>query len=256
MLRSTTNTQRVLLAISSCSLACFALLIYYVVPPLPRSIIPTNEFLGAVFSPDGSFLALVEGHAWESRRIRIVDVERKTSCFEVRNADSAPDEIAFSPDGSRFAAYVRDCLVKVWDFWSGQELCSIPVSCDWEGGRPTPRFSADSRHLLLGDSTTLHVSKYVFWNIESGARESEIPVANLEFVDGGKMAIGWPAQDGPLQAGQVGVKFWDVSNPSVPVLLYERTLENEFSFAISRDGHYDLATFEGPCRGRSSSSTS
>jgi hypothetical protein len=203
--------------------------VYSRFPPAPRLTIHADELQGALFSPDGKSIALVEGREWESRAIRIFDAEYGSLRLALPNADSAPEEIAFSPNSALFAAYMNECVVKVWELKTGRVVQTLQVSCDWEGGRPAPQFTADSRHLILGNAPRNQVTVYTFWNLGSGSKEGELTTARLYIAPDGSRAAGFEDLD-----QRAGIKIWDIRDHKKPVEVFSKTLERS-SFAVSPD---------------------
>lgn len=178
-----------------------------------------------VFSPDGKNLATISS---EKGPITLWDAttgKEKTSL----NTDISIDNMAFSPDGKRFASAGFGGL-KIWEVATGKDVTALEGA---GSARDWAAFSPDGKMLAsLGCGSTLRL-----WDLATGRDIAPLPghidsVVSLAFSPDGKT----------LASGSIDqtVLLWDVAKGQAKGTLHG----GHKQLAFSRDGKF-LATGEG-----------
>ena len=154
-------------------------------------------------SPDGHVLAFLNGQT----ELELWDTADH-SPIGVLNSDMAPEDAAFSPDGTTLAM-VGDEGVQLWAVASRTLVRTLPMS----GAQDTVVFSPDGKTLAVGDSGTGDV---YLWNLSSHTVTATVPSAFPRGLyglgswvafspDGRTLAIA-----GNNAVAGTGIRLWDI----------------------------------------------
>jgi len=79
------------------------------------------------FSPDGKTIASTRGD-WTDRCIHLWDGSTGEWLLTIEAHQQRPEDIAFSPDGSRLFSVARDEVPAIWDTATGRQICTLPCT--------------------------------------------------------------------------------------------------------------------------------
>ena len=147
----------------------------------PSSLGPTAQVdLTLAFSPGTRYLA-----AGDLQAIHLWDVAQGKEVATLRGGLAAIGALAFSPDGRRLAAAVRQSgstssagQIKIWDVVTGQEVVTFAGAA---GGTFALAFTPDGRRLA---STGFYHRDVVLWETESGRELLALPIDDPRNIGG------------------------------------------------------------------------
>jgi WD40 repeat protein len=98
------------------------------------------------YAPDGKTIAS-SGDAWDERPIHFWDAETGDHILSIEGHQQRPDDIAFSPDGTRIFSVARNEPPVIWDVRTGRLICTLPCEPISFG---VLRISPDGRYMAAG----------------------------------------------------------------------------------------------------------
>lgn len=201
------------------------------IPNLQEAKPELGEIRQLLFSPNGSLLATAGNGGIMLRDTSdlqsIKDLERLSN--EVVNA------IAFSEDGSIFAAGGPDGIVTIWDVTTASRLGTIPDN----GNITSLAFSPDGKMLAVaGDG------RIILWRLNGAGDYQRIRTIS----DGPITLVAFrPINQSVLlvSGGKDGFfRFWDLGNPQEPISLNTRNIYFVPASGISFSGKYLALAWE------------
>ncbi|MER5347485.1 helix-turn-helix domain-containing protein [Streptomyces mirabilis] len=165
---------------------------------LRRSLPEGNDFVAAVFSPDGRTLAMGSG---ADQGIQLWDVTsgRVRRGLAGRTADAVP--LAFSPDGRTLATDSLDHGVKLWNTETGRLRRSLPLHA---AQLVSLSFSPDGQTLATDSSGGVRL-----WNTDTGRLRRSLPRQATGAVDA--MAFSPDGDTLATGVGGHGVELWNTA---------------------------------------------
>lgn len=170
------------------------------------------------WSPDGRLVAGADnGRSHSLRSIGIWDAKTGRRVHLLENIHEGEcGELAWSPDGLKFATCGDDCLVKIWKTSTCvvvQSLAGHEESVGWV------RWSPDGRWLASSDAS----GKITLWDTDNWSRSWTIP--RLEDAGSFPAPLAWNPDSKQLasQVGRGRLVVWDVSSDHEPVLAWSAT---------------------------------
>lgn len=101
---------------------------------------PTAPLCATAFSPDGTRVAVSEGHA-----VRLLDALTGKNVVELKGHTGPVYSAAFSPDGTKVITAAGNDIARVWDVVTGKKISELTGS-SWID--PAPVFSPDGTKII------------------------------------------------------------------------------------------------------------
>jgi len=190
--------------------------------PVEAMFVPPGTCDDIDFSPDGTLLAVGQGHT-----VQLVDAVDGTILRILRGHSQQVTAVAFSPDGSIIATGSRDSTVRLWDVSTGTVRSVITGHGDWV---TSVAFSPDPDSQVVATSSRDHTART--WDSITGS-----PRNTFRGHEGSVNCVAFSPDGVVLVTGSTDatVRTWNVSSATAIRILtgHERAVT---TVATSPDG--------------------
>jgi WD40 repeat protein/serine/threonine protein kinase len=175
-----------------------------------------QPFYGVAYSPDGKTVASTSGPLFPGRggrsELKLWDVAtgKEVRSFEDHASGFAEQTIAFSPDGTRIAAFGDKGGTRVWETQSGKVLQTFPMKRGSVLNRGKA-FSPDGRYLAVADDKVIRL-----WDVQTGKERAPafephtVYLTAIAFTPDGERLVAGAASQKGLFLSPPTVLVWDV----------------------------------------------